>query len=69
MLDKFLNSLAEKVTIRVIALLEEKLPMIISTVTTVAVAEVLKRLNIPQLPDTQLRGVVGDVLTRLGIKR
>lgn len=69
MFDKFIHSLAEKVTVQVVGMLERRLPEIIATVTQVAVREVLSRLNIPQLPDTQLRGVVGDVLSRLGIRR
>jgi len=69
MIDRFINSLAEKVTVAVIGMLERRLPEIIATVTQVAVREVLQRLNIPQLPDSQLRGVVGDVLSRLGIRR
>lgn len=69
MFDKFINSLAEKVTVKVVAMLEDKLPMIITTVTTVAIAEILKRLNIPQLPQAEVRNTINDVLGRLGIKR
>ena len=69
MFDKFINSLADKVTTKVVAMLENRLPEIITTVTQVALREILNRLGIPQLPESQVRNTIGDVLQRLGIKR
>lgn len=69
MIQKFIDSLAEKVTVRVMDMLEKRLPEIITTVTQVALREILNRLGIPQLPDSQIRSTVSDVLTRLGIRK
>ena len=69
MFDKLINTIAEKVTVAVVAMLERRLPEIITVVTQTALREIMQRLNIPALPDSQIRGVVGDVLTRLGIRR
>lgn len=68
MIDKFINSLAEKVTVQVVAMLERRLPSIIETIVTTVIGEVFKRLQIPA-PAAEVRNVVNDVLGRLGIRR
>lgn len=67
--DKLINSIAERVTVRVMDMLERRLPDIVATVTQVALREIMQRLGIPQLPQSQLSSTVNDVLTRLGIRR
>ena len=69
MFDKLINTIAERVTTAVVAMLERRLPEIITTVTQVALREILNRLGIPQLPESQIRGTISDVLGRLGLRR